>query len=254
MRVAPRNTLGRRWGPMTGWASVAGRRRMRERAGRRSAASLAGILVLGLVAGCGGAAAPATGLPSPAAPSPIAAAAAGAAGGPAMTPGMSPDQQLVTAFAPLSAGYSFDTVVTLGGQVAARVNGRRIGSASEMTLQSGGSSVAYRMLPPRSFVQEPDGTWVEADGQVPDADPLAALRAPLSVAGVPGAGGGLRVTYPASALGLTGDQPTTVFLKPAADGTVSATWTATINGREAVSTTLLGPASGAPILDPTAQP
>jgi hypothetical protein len=204
------------------------------------------ILVAAILGACGaGRASPSPGLGQP----PI--VPSGSATAPAIT--ASPIDRLTAALGPLRAGYSFDTTVTVAGQLAAHLVGRRMGNASEMEMESGGASVTYRMVPPNSWVMKADGDWLEAEGQVPTGDPLAPLLQPLSVEAVPDSNQ-LRITYPASALGLTGNEPMTVLLVPASDGMVTVTWTATSGGRTQSSTTVFRPATGDPIVPPSTGP
>jgi hypothetical protein len=165
-----------------------------------------------------------------------------------------PLARLTAALGMLRAGYTFDTTLTVAGQLAAHVVGRRIGNATEMEIESGGADVTYRMIPPKSWVMKADGDWVEAEGQVPDGDPLAPLLAPLTVEAVPAATDQLRATYPASALGLPGSDPVPVIVTVGPGESTTVTWTATSGGRAQSSTTVFGAASGAPIQAPTIAP
>jgi hypothetical protein len=209
---------------------------------------LGALIALGSIIGaCGGAG------PSPpsAASLPAATQVASVA---SLPPTQSPSERLTTAFGALRAGYSFDTTLSVAGQIAAHVVGRRLGDASEMVIESGGASVTYRMLPPKSWVRKADGDWVEAEGQVPSGDPLTALLAPLTVADLPGGDGKLQVTYPASALGLAGADPIAVTVQIGSGGAISIAWGTSSGGRSQSSSSVFTPATGDPIEAPSVAP
>jgi hypothetical protein len=164
-------------------------------------------------------------------------------------------ERLTGALTVLRAGYTFDTTLTVGGQVAAHVSGRRLGDASELTIESGGVPVSYRIIPPRSWILDDGGEWVEAEGDAPGGDPLAALLEPSDLEPVSTSDGTVKVraVYPATELGLAGRDPVTVTITLGPDGTVSAMYATTVNGSEAVSGTVLQPAPDQdPILAPAA--
>ncbi len=224
--------------------------------GQRRHHAGAALLVLGLLlAACGGATGPSrTGSGTTATQAPTRAPAAGA---PGAALGISATERLVAALEPLRSGYTFETTVTIGQQVAAHVKGRRFGEGSELAVESGGASITYRLLPPASWVRQPGGDWVEADGTVPGGDPLAALMAPQAATALPGGPSGriLRVSYAPAALGLPGVNPVPVTVTIVAGGPVWVTYTASLGGRETVSTTVLTPQpTQEPIVAPAVAP
>jgi hypothetical protein len=186
---------------------------------------------------------------------------AGPSGAPAVSPAPTfagnPEDRLAAALTALSDGYTFETTLRIGEQLAARVVGRRLGNASELVIESGGASVTYRIVPPASWLREEGGEWVEADGTAPSGDPLAPLLAPGSVAAVPGPAGTdrLSATYPAAALGLVSGDPVTVAISIAPDGTVTARYETVVDASQGVSETVLRPApSQDPIVAPSPLP
>ncbi len=171
----------------------------------------------------------------------------------AATASGSPAEQLDAALTAFEAGYTFDTTVSVGDKVAASVQGRRFGNASELVIVSGGASVTYRILPSGSWAKQEGAAWVKADTTAKPTDPLAPLLAPQSVEAMPDATGGtqLKATYPAGAFGLSGTDPIIVIVTIGSDGTVTAKYTTTVDGTESISQTVLKPA---PSQDPIVAP
>ena len=228
-------TITRKWRPLTG-----------------GAASFCLALV---IATCG----TRTGATTAPGASATSAATLNASGTPAPAPSFigTPAERLARALQGLGPGYTFETTVRVGNQVAAHVSGRRFGAASELVIESGGASATYRIVPPTAWIQQAGGDWVEAAGTVPSGDPLAPLLTPLTVDTLPTttADDQLRATYPAAALGLSGSDPVTVTIGIAADGTVTARYEATVGGVLGTSQTTLTPKSAQdPILAPSPLP
>lgn len=224
--------------------------RPRPRAG--VAPLLGTALLLALVAGaCGASSSPSGSPASGAASSPSASAPTAAASGSAGA--TTPADRLAAAFAAMSAGYTYTATVAVGGNPVSTATGRSVGGSSEFVLTTGGTSVTYRAIPPKAWVQQPGKGWVEVSGKVPPGSPLAALTAPTSTSVVSDAPGALVVdaVYPASALGLAGSAPVTVRLTAAADGTLTAAFGTTVGQDPATSTSVFTPGSGlAPIAAP----
>jgi len=233
------------------------RRRVPGPGGRLCWTSGAALLCLSFVIGACGAASTAA---APPGATPAVAAPTQSTGSPSTQPSpagtLSPkaaSERLTGALGVLQAGYTFDTTLTVGGQVAAHVTGRRLGDASELTIESGGVPVTYRIIPPRSWILDDSGEWIEAEGDTPGGDPLAGLLEPSDLEPVATSDGTVKVraTYPATALGLAGPDPVTVTITLGPEGAVSAMYATTVNGSEAVSGTVLQPA---PDQDPIVAP
>ena len=157
---------------------------------------------------------------------------------------------LDAALASLGDASEFTSNVTLDGAVVTSATGRTVGQATKLTVTAGGRTVEYARVPPKAWAREPGGTWVIVDAsQAPDS-PLAALAAPLTIVAGPGdPATSLTATYPATALGLTGD-PATVTVT-IAGSVVTFEYRKTTSGRTVVSTTILQPATDtSPILAP----
>jgi len=170
---------------------------------------------------------------------------------------MAPADRLAAALQVLAPGYTYESTVAVGGKLATRADGRWIGGAAEIVVESGGASITYRTVPPRSWAQEQDGSWVELEGQVPGGDPLDRLLNPRAAEVERGATDtiSIRATYAPAALGLAGSDPVTVTLAIAADGSVSARYVVDTKAGTATSTTVFYPAlSQAPIVAPSAAP
>jgi hypothetical protein len=162
--------------------------------------------------------------------------------------------RLAAAIKGLAVGYTFDTTVSVGGQVATHVFGRAGGGASDFVVESKGVQITYRTIPPRSWVKQAGKDWVAVDSGVPDGDPLAALATPSSVTVIGDDPNALelRADYPPAALGLAGAKPVAVTLTLAPDGSVRATYSVPLGGGKATSVTTLTPAPGQePIVAPS---
>ena len=144
--------------------------------------------------------------------------------------------------------YSFVAEITVGGEVATVAGGRRVGDGAEFTVAATGTRVTYRTIGTDAWVKREGADWTAVDGTKTDADPLAALRTPTSVEeGRPVEGAvSLVATYPATALGLTGDGDLPVAIVIHDDGTVEATYALDTAAGPATSHTTFSP-----VTDPT---
>ena len=168
-----------------------------------------------------------------------------------------PTERLTRALTAFQGGYTFETTVKVAGIEAAHVVGRWFGSASELSISSGGATITYRIIQPKAYVQNAAGMWAEADAPAASGDPLSGLLAPSSVSagtGVPGADQ-VVATYPPKALGLTGADPVSVTISIAADGSITAHYqTPTSAGLATAETVIKAAATQAPILAPSPLP
>ena len=199
-----------------------------------------------LVAGCGPSLSPTASTPAPS------LGVAPSQGLPSLSG--TPSERLTAALTALLDGYTFDTVLTVGGIEAARVTGRWFGDASELSISSGGATVTYRIIPPNAWLQEDSGTWLEADAATATVDPLTPLLSPSGVETTSSSAGAdsLVATYPAAALGLAGTDPVTVTISIAADGTITTRYEVTLETGTGVSETVLKAESAQePILAPS---
>ena len=227
------------------------RRRSHPRAngGRRreSGAALSGISILlglaGLVAACGA--------PTSSGSANSSATVALPSNGTTVDGG----SRLGAVLGQLANGYSFTTIVSVGGQVATQASGRWVGGSSEFTVTTGKVAITYRTLPPRSWVLQSGAGWVEVNGNVPSGDPLDALKAPTQTTVVAQTSDMVELTanYPAAVLGLAGTNTVAVDLVLAGDGSLKATYASTAgSGPAATSATTITPdPSQAPIVVPS---
>jgi hypothetical protein len=170
------------------------------------------------------------------------------------SPATAPADRLAAAMDGLAVGYTFDTTVSVAGQVATHAFGRAAGGASDFVVESNGAQITYRTIPPRSWVKQAGKAWVAVGSGVPEGDPLAALSTPssLTVTGDDPNALELRADYPPAALGLTGTKPVEVTLTLGSDGSVRATYAVPLGAGSATSATTLTPASGQePIVAPS---
>jgi hypothetical protein len=163
-----------------------------------------------------------------------------------------PAAQLTAVLNQLAKGYSFDTTVRVGGQVATEAKGRWIAGGSEFTVTTNGVAITYRTLPPRSWVLQSGAGWVEVNGSVPSGNPLDALKAPGQATIVAQTGEMLDLTasYPAAVLGLAGSDSVAVDLVLPSDGSLKATYAAA-TGDATSSTTITPDPSQDPIVVPS---
>jgi hypothetical protein len=175
---------------------------------------------------------------------------------PSPAPSIDPGAALAEALDRLAGAYAFESTLTVGEDVATTAIGRWVGGASETEVSSGAAMVTYRSIPPRAWVREgDDADWAELEGEVPNAPPLDALRAPsdLVVIDVGTTATTLQARYPAATLGQPGDAPIPVTLVLGADGTVEADYTVAVGGNDAVARSLMSPlVDAAPIEAPPA--
>jgi len=215
---------------------------------------LSGALVIALGAACGGSADSPSAVASAAPTGDSVQATAPSTGSASPGPTVDGKARLAAAFQKLLAGYRFDSTVTVAGQVATHAGGRWLKGRSELVVDSGGTALTYRTVPPRSWVYQ-DGTgWVELAGTAPSGDPLAPLRKPTSVSVVSDDANGLVVqaTYPPKTLGVAGSDPVVVQISIGSDGTSTATYTVATAAGPATSVTVLAPGVGLqPIVVPS---
>jgi hypothetical protein len=160
--------------------------------------------------------------------------------------------RLTTTLQALIPGYTFEATVSLDGDVASRASGRWLNGTGEFAIEAQGGALIYRTVPPQAWVHEDESGWTELDSGSPLGNPIDALLKPTNLAAIAEQGDALnlRATYPAAALGLSGD-PVTVDLTLGGDGSVTATYRASTPAGEAVSETLMTPAAN---LEPVTAP
>jgi hypothetical protein len=210
------------------------------------------ILVVGLAtaacssnAGKSGAvtSAPATSQPSALTSTTTVPGATTVSSAPAVT--VAPTTALTAALGALAAGYQFDSNASLGDSSPLSISGRVIGSSSDVSVTNGGVTVEYVQVPPQAWARDQKGSWVVLTTDVPVSSPLESLKQPTKVdnAADSPAGRHLQATYPASALGGAGADPVVVDIVIGADGSVTATYPATIGAQQATITAVLRPAA-----------
>jgi hypothetical protein len=118
-----------------------------------------------------------------------------------------PAALLQQSFDQLAAGYHFVITATVNGAVATTVTGDQIGDSSRQLITSQGKTVELIVLPEATWKSE-DGNWEELAEQIPAVDPISTLRAPASVTVASNSPDRtvLVASYPATLLGLAGDQ------------------------------------------------
>lgn len=202
-------------------------------------------------AGCGG---PAVGSPADSTGSASGAPADTSIGGSSGGPSVDGTARLTAAFKTMAAGYRFDTTVTIASQVATHAAGRWLGGRSEFVVESGGTSLTYRSIPPRSWVFQDGANWVELADKAPSGDPLEPLRHPSAVTVVSDDANTLvlQATYPAKTLGVSGSASVSVQISISTDGRTTATYTVNTTAGAAMTVTVLVAGKGlAPITVPS---
>ena len=187
--------------------------------------------------------------------SPAVASAALPASLPSILPSPTPvpADLLAAALEPLRAGSSFETTVTVDGEVVVTAAGRSAGEASELSVTTGTRTVDYVRVPPGAWAREPGRSWVSVDAGAAPGAPLDTLSTPATLVvstpdGSPASAVTFTATYLAATMGLTGD-PVTVTIT-ADGGAVTFTYQAEASGRAMTSTTTLRPSAGDPIAPP----
>lgn len=209
------------------------------------------ILVVGLVAAaCSSSAGNRAATSTPAnseSSTPIAATAAPGATSAPTVPAVTapPNVALTTALDALAPGYQFESNASLGDSNPLSISGRVIGSGSDLAVTNGGVTVQYVQVPPQAWARDQTGDWVELTSEVPVSSPLESLKQPTTIdnAADSATGRHLQATYPASALGGAGADPVAVDIVIGADGTVTATYPATVGAQQATITSVLRPAA-----------
>jgi len=200
------------------------------------------LLLLLAVAACGSSGAGAVGAG--------AAPVKGSAAAPIATPAASAGELLAAALAPLRAASVFETSVTVDGKEVLSATGRSVGGASQTAVTTTGRTVDYVVMPKHAWAREPGHAWVAVETKAAPATPLDILSSPTTLAAGASDGAGLSLvaTYPAAALGLSGD-PVTVTVT-SDGGVVRFTYESTTSGHPMTSTTTLRPAPADPIAAP----
>jgi hypothetical protein len=174
---------------------------------------------------------------------PVATTAPTAPTAPAVT--APPNAALTAALDALAPGYQFESNASLGDSTPLSISGRVIGSGSDLAVTNGGVTVEYVQVPPQSWARDQKGDWVALTSDVPVSAPLEALKQPTNVANAADspAGRHLQATYPASALGGGSADPVAVDIVIGADGSITATYPATVGSQQATITSILRPAA-----------
>jgi hypothetical protein len=156
---------------------------------------------------------------------------------------------LAAAIAPLRAASAFGNTVTVDGATVVTATGRSVGSSSMISVTTGKRTVEYIRIPPKAWAREAGGAWVLVVADSAPASPVDVLGAPATVTGDgTGVGAVLEATYPATALGLTGD-PVKVTITIGSTA-VRFSYTVTTSGKTTISTTTLRPSPADPISAP----
>lgn len=115
-----------------------------------------------------------------------------------------PNELLASAIDGLGSTYGFRSEVTLDGERASLAVGRRVLDGLEARLEQQSTTVWYRSIAGRRWVQKPDGTWDRLTDNPGLVDPIAQLKSPSAVrlVAVDGSTVTLDATYPASVFGL----------------------------------------------------
>lgn len=184
-----------------------------------------------------------------------ASAGAGSPGGaPQATPlgaaSAAPADLLAAALKPLLVAAAFETRVEIDGSLVLSATGRSVGPASTSGVTTAGRTIDYVQVPPHAWARDPGGSWLLVGSDAAPAAPLEVLSKPLTLAPAQAGTGrtSLDATYPAAALGLTGD-PVAVTITLDAAG-VTFSYQATQSGHKTISTTTLRPGSADPIVPP----
>lgn len=164
------------------------------------------------------------------------------------TVALDPATALQQGLAALSAGYHFTSSVTVNGAQTLVADGDRVGDASRLTITSNNATLSYVITSTGNYVKPGDGDWERLDVPPATTDPLTALAAASAVTALPPTDGyvQVRVTVPATALGIAADGAVDVDVTLQNGSIVQVTYTAAVEGGNATVITQIGP-----ITDPT---
>lgn len=149
------------------------------------------------------------------------------------------------------SGYEFTSEVVVDEATAISVEGRQVGTASHMTIQSGDGIIEYLIADQAQWFRTDSGTWDFVTDDAEIGSPLDPLSAPtsVSIADEYDTTFELNAIYPASAFNVAADLA--VILVIDAGQLISATYVTNVDGAEAtVSTTFRELTDDTPIAVP----
>ena len=168
-------------------------------------------------------------------------------------PGVDAAATLKAALDALRPAYDVVETVTVNGKVAFSITGRVVGSGSVLTLTSGGASIEYLEVPPKSWSREQGGSWAEMTAPVPVKVPLDLFgqASALAVSGQQAGETHLHATYDPALFGLK-DNPIQADIVLGANGVLTAAYPTVVADKPGTVDARLSPsADQTPIASPS---
>lgn len=154
----------------------------------------------------------------------------------------------------LDAGYHFTATVTINGAVTLSAEGDRVGATSRLSVTSSGATVDYVITGDANYAKPADGDWQQLETAPATADPIAALRSPVSVTADIADDGSvvLTVTVTAASVGIQADGNVVLLVTLTGEAITRLSYDATVQGGTANVTNVITPlVDTTPITAPT---
>ncbi len=131
------------------------------------------------------------------------------------------------------SGYEFTSEVMIEDDIAVSVEGKQVGAASHMSIQSGDGIIEYLIANQAQWFRTDSGTWDVVAEHEEISSPLEPFSVPtsVSVADEHDTTFELHAIYPASAFNVGSDLAVTLVI--IAGQLISATYVTTVDGAEA---------------------
>ena len=161
--------------------------------------------------------------------------------------------RLNSAIAGLGTEYTFESHTTIDGVEISIATGRRVGDASEITLTQQGTSILYRTVGAKRWLQLPGGQWKPLSNTNAPSDPLQQIGQPkqLVVTADSAPTMTMLATYDAATFSLTNTPELTVTLTLTTTTLTDIEYDTTQSGRVAHVRSTFQPAVN---LDPIVTP
>lgn len=153
-----------------------------------------------------------------------------------------PQELLEGALAAYAEGYEFKSTTIVNDQEVSSQAGRWMGGSSQITVKSGDGQAEFIITQAGQWTRLPGGEWEELDGAPATGFPLEGMESPGLIALVSsnGAETSVLATYPAEAVGLSGEL-IDVLLQFTGKDLTGFSFTADIDGTIVTSDAQLNP-------------
>jgi hypothetical protein len=164
---------------------------------------------------------------------------------------------LSDALSALGDSYVFTSEVSLDGEIVSAGLGRSVDGATEVALDQQGTTLTYRAIDVRRWVETPGGAWESLADSTESVSPLAGLGLPnaIEVVSVDGAVTTLSATYATDTLSMStsGSLEVTLTLTVTDGVLASVTYEGELDGQQVQMISTFAPSADLePIADPDA--